>query len=425
MLYQLHELHRAWLAPVNHVAEASARILAAHAGFFPASSGVAAPMAAAYELLHRLGKDYPKPSFGVGRVEISGSQVAVIEQSVFELPFCRLLRFKRYGEDEGVIQALKQSPVVLVVAPLAGHHATLLRETVSALLVDHDVYVTDWHDARTVPVEHGRFTLEDYVGYLRAFIRRIEAPAGLHVIAVCQPGVPVLGVVSLMAAAGEAIPKSLTLMGSPIDTRVNPTRVNAFATERPLAWFERNVLCDVPARYRGRGRRVYPGFLQHASFVAMDPARHLRSHLDFFHDLVNGAVDAAAAHRRFYDEYNAVLDMPAEYYLDCIRIVFQEHQLARGLWDVGGQRVAPEAIRDSALLTIEGEHDDISGRGQTQAAHTICSSIPAHRKHHLTVAGAGHYGIFTGRRWRELVYPRVRDFIRSAARRASSPPPRT
>jgi poly(3-hydroxybutyrate) depolymerase len=414
MLYQLHDLHRAWLRPISHVAEASARILAAHAAFFPACSGVA-QMAAAYELLHRIGKDYPKPSFGVDRVEISGSQVAVIEHSVFELPFCRLLRFKRYGEDVGVVRALEQSPVVLLVSPLSGHHATLLRDTVSALLVDHDVYVTDWHNARSVPADQGGFTLEDYVGYVRAFCRRIDAPAGLHVIAVCQPGVPVLGAVSLMAAAGEAIPTSLTLMGSPIDARVNPTRVNAFATERPLAWFERNMLCTVPARYRGRGRRVYPGFLQHASFVAMDPTRHLRSHVDFFHHLVHGAVEDAEAHRRFYDEYNAVLDMPAEYYLDCIRIVFQEHRLARGLWCVGGERVAPEAIREIALLTIEGERDDISGLGQTQAAHTICTAIPTDRKHHLTVAGAGHYGIFTGRRWRELVYPRVRDFIRSCS----------
>jgi poly(3-hydroxybutyrate) depolymerase len=236
------------------------------------------------------------------------------------------------------------------------------------------------------------------------------------VISVCQPTVPVLAAVSLMAARGEATPRSLVLMGGPIDSRQSPTAVNNLATQKPLWWFESNVIQIVPANYPGRGRRVYPGFLQHTGFMAMNPERHAMSHWDFYQDLVKGDLEDAAAHRRFYDEYNAVLDMPAKYYLDTVRIVFQEHLLPRGLWDVAGERVDPAAIKDTALLTIEGELDDISGQGQTRAAHALCSGIAEADHAHMTVAGAGHYGIFSGRRWRTQVYPQVRDFI--AAHRA-------
>jgi len=284
---------------------------------------------------------------------------------------------------------------------------------VRALLADLKVYITDWVDARMVPNECGPFTLDDYVNYLREFMRHIGSKR-LHVMAVCQPTVPVLAATALLASAGETQPKSIILMGGSIDARRSPTKVNEFASANAIDWFERHLIQEVPGAYPGHGRPVYPGFLQHAGFMAMNPMRHIGSHWDFYQHLVQGDLDGAEEHRRFYDEYNAVLDMPAEYYLDCVRIVFQEHLLPRGLWHVGGARVAPEAIDHAALLTIEGELDDISGIGQTRAAHDLCTGIPADQKRHLTIEGAGHYGIFSGRRWRETVYPQVRDFIAAA-----------
>jgi len=272
------------------------------------------------------------------------------------------------------------------------------------------VYITDWVDARMVSKEHGTFSLDDYVAYIEEFIRFIGTD-NLHVMSVCQPTVPVLAAVSLMAARGEKTPRSMIMMGGPNDPRENPTEVNDLATEQPLSWFQGHVIHSVPYPYPGRGRQVYPGFLQHAGFLAMNPRRHLQSHWDFYQDLVRGDLQDAEAHRRFYDEYNAVLDMPAEYYLDTIRIVFQEFLLPRGLWDVRGERVDPSKIRDCALMTIEGQLDDISGRGQTRAAHKLCGGIAEEDHLHYTVRGAGHYGIFSGRRWREQVYPRVREFI--------------
>lgn len=370
-------------------------------------------IAAGYELIYRLGKEYPKPQFGIHTVNVAGTNVPVVEQTALTKPFCRLLRFKRYSDVLDVVSRFSESPVVLVVAPLSGHYATLLRDTVRTLLAEHDVYVTDWVDAKLVAKDQGPFTLEDYVAYIRQFIRHIGAER-VHVISVCQPCVPVLGAVSLMASAGEAVPRSLTMMGGPIDARRNPTQVNNLATTKSLEWFESHLLDYVPARYPGRGRRVYPGFLQHAGFIAMNPGRHMGSHWDFYRHLVHGDLEDAEAHRRFYDEYNAVLDLPAEYYLDCVRIVFQQYLLPRGLWNIGGELVRPAALSDTALFTIEGELDDISGLGQTQAAHDLCTNIAADRKRHLVVAGAGHYGIFSGRRWRERVYPQVRDFIASA-----------
>jgi poly(3-hydroxybutyrate) depolymerase len=373
----------------------------------------ASRVAAGYELLYRLGKTYGKPEFGIEDVQAHGARVPVVEQTVVSKPFCRLQRFKRYSDQTDVVARLKDDPVVLVVAPLSGHHATLLRDTVRSLLSAHKVYITDWNDARDIPADLGPFTLADYVGYIREFIRHIGAER-LHVIAVCQPAVPVLAAAALMAAAGEPLPRSLTLMGGSIDARRSPTQVNEFANRKSLAWFEHNLLHHVPAPYIGRGRRVYPGFLQHAGFMALNPLRHMRSHWDFFQHLVEGDETSADEHRRFYDEYNAVLDMPAEYYMDCIRIVFKEHLLPLGKWYVGGERVAPEKIHDTSLLTIEGELDDISGIGQTHAAQDLCTGIPDNRKRHVTVAKTGHYGIFSGRRWREIVYPQVRDFIASA-----------
>jgi poly(3-hydroxybutyrate) depolymerase len=410
MLYLVHEMQRIWLAPWVYGAEAAAKAFSAPGSWLSQLPG-AARVSAGYELFHRLGKDYEKPEFGIREVNAHGHTVPIIEQRVATTPFCNLVRFKRYADEPAVVEDLKDDPVVLVVAPLSGHHATLLRDTVRTLLQDHKVYITDWIDARMVPKDAGAFTLDDYVHTVRDFIRRIGA-ANLHVISVCQPTVPVLAAVSLMASAGEALPRSMTMMGGPIDTRLSPTQVNNLATTKPLSWFENHVIHEVPPSYPGRGRKVYPGFLQHTGFIAMNPSRHFQSHWDYYLDLVKGDDDDAMSHRKFYDEYNAVLDLPAEYYLDTIRVVFQQHLLPRGEWDVGGVRVAPSDITRSALMTIEGELDDISGLGQTQAAHALCSGIPAKKKQHLTVQGAGHYGIFSGRRWRETVYPQVREFIR-------------
>lgn len=409
LLYQMHELGRAWMAPMTYWAEANARMFSAP-GSWLSSLPYAPRVAAGYELLYRIGKDYEKPKFGIHAVEKSGRTCPVVEREAMRTPFCRLLRFKRFSDETDGVVDLKDDPTVLVVAPLSGHHSTLLRDTVQTLLRDHKVFITDWIDARMVPKDAGAFTLDDYVTTIENFIRHIGADK-LHVISVCQPTVPVLAAVSLMAARGEPTPRSLVMMGGPIDSRESPTAVNNLATQKPLWWFEQNVIHTVPANYPGGGRQVYPGFLQHLGFIAMNPERHVMSHWDFYQDLVKGDLDDADAHRRFYDEYNAVLDMPAEYYLDTIRVVFQEHLLPRGLWDVAGERVVPGAIRETALMTIEGELDDIAGVGQTRAAHRLCTGIPEANRVHLTAQGAGHYGIFSGRRWREQVYPQVRDFI--------------
>lgn len=410
MLYQIHEWQRSFLGPLSYFAQANARVLNDPANPFAQLPG-AQRMAAGYELIHRLGKEYEKPAFDIHSVNAHDHEIAVIERVALDKPFCQLKRFKRFSDDPATIAKMKNDPVVLVVAPLSGHHATLLRDTVRTLLGEHKVYVTDWIDARMVPADQGGFGLDDYVAYIEAFIRHVGA-SELHVISVCQPTVPVLAAVSLMAARGEDTPRSLTMMGGPIDPRRSPTSVNNLATTRPLSWFKGNVIHTVPSNYPGHGREVYPGFLQHAGFIAMNPSRHLRSHWDFYQDLLRGDLDDAESHRRFYDEYNAVLDMPARFYLDTIAIVFQQFLLPRGLWDVAGERVNPAAIKRSALLTVEGELDDISGLGQTQAAHELCSGIPAKRRAHKVIEGAGHYGIFSGRRWRETVYPQVRDFIR-------------
>ncbi len=408
-LYQYHELGRAMTAPLTYWAEANAKVFSASTSWLSSVPG-SDRLAAANELFYRVGKDYEKPEFAIHQVEKDGHDVPVVEKVIVEKPFCRLLRFKRYTDDAENILGMKDQPTVLVVAPLSGHHSTLLRDTVRTLLPDHKVYITDWVDARMVPKEAGGFTLDDYVAYVQEFIRVIGAEK-LHVMGVCQPVVPVLAAISLMASRGEATPLSMVLMGGPVDGRKSPTAVNNLATEKPLWWFENNVIHQVPANYPGKGRKVYPGFLQHMGFMAMNPERHFMSHWDFYQNLVKGDLDDAASHRRFYDEYNAVLDMPSEYYLDTIRIVFQDFLLPRGEWDVAGERVDPSAISGTALMTIEGELDDISGQGQTHASHGLCSAIPDDRRTQVTMQGVGHYGIFSGRRWRTQVYPKVREFI--------------
>jgi len=410
MLYQFHEFQRSMLHPLTAWAQATAKTFTNPLSPLSLVPG-ATRMAAGYELMYRLGKAYEKPAFDIRSVRSNGRDIPIVEQTIIEKPFCKLVRFKRYADDPETIKLLKDEPVVLVCAPLSGHHATLLRDTVRTLLQDHKVYVTDWIDARMVPIDQGPFHLADYITYIQEFIRHIGADK-LHVISVCQPTVPVLAAISLMASAGEATPLTMTMMGGPIDARRSPTAVNSLATNKSFSWFENNVIDTVPANYPGHGRRVYPGFLQHAGFVAMNPDRHVTSHYDYYLSLIQGDADDAEAHVRFYDEYNAVLDMAAEYYLDTIREVFQEFRLANGSWEIKGDLVKPQDIKTSALLTIEGELDDISGTGQTAAAHDLCAGIPAARKQHITAEKCGHYGIFSGRRWRENIYPELRDFIR-------------
>ncbi len=403
MLYALHELQHTMLAPFATAASAS-QALFSHPHSPWAYLPVSRSMAAANELVTRLVRRYEKPDWGLPTTTVAGKPVPVHVEKVLRKPFCHLLHFRREG-------VKRTDPPVLIVAPLSGHHSTLLRDTVRAMMPEHEVYITDWLDARLVPAHEGPFHLDDYVHYVQEFIRLLGPE--VHVISVCQPTVPVLAAVSLMADAGDAVaPRTMVMMGGPIDTRRSPTVVNNFATGRPLSWFESRVIQRVPARYPGFGRRVYPGFLQHASFIAMNAHRHVEAHRDFFNHLVVGDGESAEAHRRFYDEYNAVLDMAAEYYLETLRVVFKEHALPNGTWDVRGQRVRPEAIRKTALFTIEGELDDISGVGQTEAAHGLCRGIPAARRDHFLVEGVGHYGIFSGRRYREKIYPRIRGFIR-------------
>ena len=418
MLYQFFETQRALLSPFSEFASASAKLYS-----HPLSPFTHTPMAqrvsAGLDLMHRLAKDYEKPEFNIRGVEVDGVEVAVQELVPITKPFCRLLRFKRYTDDVAVLTKMKDQPTVLVVAPLSGHHSTLLRETVRTLLKDHKVYITDWTDARMVPTDVGAFHLDDYIAYVQEFIRHVGPNS--HVMSVCQPTVPVLAAISLMASNGEPTPITMTMMGGPIDARKSPTAVNNLAMNKSHSWFENNVIFRVPTNFPGAGRAVYPGFLQHTGFVAMNPDRHLSSHYDYFLDLVRGDGDSAESHRQFYDEYNAVLDMPAEYYLETIKTVFQDFALVNGTWEVNGQLVRPQDIKTTALLTVEGELDDISGAGQTRAAHDLCEGIPKGHQFHYDAIGAGHYGIFSGRRWREKVYPEVRDFIAKYQAKPLSP----
>jgi poly(3-hydroxybutyrate) depolymerase len=418
MLYQLYESQRALLSPFAEFASATSKLYNHPLSPFAHTPG-AQRVSAGLDLMHRLSKEYEKPEFGINSVKVGGVDVAVQQQVAIEKPFCRLLRFKRFTDDLPMLTRMKDQPTVLVVAPLSGHHSTLLRETVRELLRNHKVFITDWSDARMVPLEAGPFHLDDYIAYVQEFIRHIGAD--VNVISVCQPTVPVLAAISLMASNGEKTPRTMTMMGGPIDARLSPTAVNNLATNKPYSWFEANVIYRVPTNFPGSGRAVYPGFLQHTGFVAMNPDRHMSSHYDYFLDLVRGDDSSAEFHRDFYDEYNAVLDMPAEYYLDTIKTVFQDFALVNGTWKVKGQLVRPQDIQGTALLTIEGELDDISGAGQTRAAHGLCTGIPKERQFHYDAIGAGHYGIFSGRRWREKVYPAVSEFIANHQGVAAAP----
>ena len=418
MLYQIYDTQRSMMEPFADWAQTASKLFSNP--LLPFSHlPMAQRISAAYDLIYRLGKDYEKPEFGLRSIDVNGVEVAIHERVEITKPFCELRRFKRFSDDSATLDRLKGQPAVLIVAPLSGHYATLLRDTVKTMLKDHKVYITDWKNARLVPLEDGDFHLDDYVNYVQDFIRHLQSKYGhCHVMSVCQPTVPVLAAVSLMASRGELTPLTMTMMGGPIDARKSPTAVNNLATQRSIEWFENNVIYRVPSTFPGAGRRVYPGFLQHTGFVAMNPDRHLNSHYDYFQDLVKGDKESTEAHRKFYDEYNAVLDMDAHYYLETIQTVFREFKLVNGTWDVTNpkgktERVRPQDIRATALLTVEGELDDISGSGQTAAAHDLCTGIARAHRQHYEVKGAGHYGIFSGRRWRERVYPEVKAFIQA------------
>ncbi len=420
MLYQIFETQRSIMEPFSDLAQAAAKLYSNPLSPI-AQTPLAQRVSAAYALMHRLGKDYEKPEFGIKTVKVNKTDVAIHERIEIDKPFCELRRFKRFSDDPATLTQLKAQPAVLIVAPLSGHYATLLRDTVRTMLQDHKVYITDWKNARLVPMSEGEFHLDDYINYVQEFIRHLQSIYGnCHIVSVCQPTVPVMAAVSLMASRGEKTPLTMTMMGGPIDARKSPTSVNNLATNKSFEWFENNVIYRVPANFPGAGRRVYPGFLQYTGFVAMNPDRHATSHYDYFKDLIKGDDASAEAHRKFYDEYNAVLDMDADYYLETIQTVFQDFKLVNGTWDVKGvdgkvERVRPQDIQGTALMTVEGELDDISGSGQTRAAQDMCTGVADSDRLHLEVPGAGHYGIFSGSRWRTIVYPQVVKFIKSHA----------
>jgi len=370
-------------------------------------SNLARTVAAQCEVMARLTRRYDKPRFAIDAVETKAGLVGVTERVVERRPFCQLVHFAKDAGPAG--------PQVLVVAPMSGHHATLLRGTVADLLPDHDVYVTDWIDARDVHRSEGTFDLDDYIAYLIGHLRLLGPET--HVVAVCQPTVPVLAAVAVMAAARDPDqPRSMILMGGPIDPRAAPTAVTRLAETRTIEWFEHNVVTTVPLYYPGADRRVYPGFLQLSGFMAMNPDRHIGAHLELFRDLVIGDEAGAGAHKRFYDEYFAVMDLPAEFYLQTVRQVFQEHALPTGRMRWRGHKVEPAAIRRTAMMTIEGENDDISAPGQTVAAHALATGLADGKRAHHLQAGVGHFGVFNGRRWRGETLPKVRAFIRASAR---------
>jgi polyhydroxyalkanoate depolymerase len=362
-------------------------------------------LAAAYELIARAGLSHTRPPFGVGSVTVGNREVEVHEEAVLTTPFATLLHFKK--------DVATEQPRVLLVAPLSGHFATLLRATVKTMLPEHDVYITDWHNARDVPLTAGRFGVDEYTEHIIKFLEALGP--GAHVLAVCQPCVAVLAAVALMAQDGNpAQPRSMTLMAGPIDTRVNPTTVNALAKKHSIDWFERRLTTSVPLRYPGAFRRVYPGFMQLVAFMSMNLERHVKAHKDLYENLANGEFEKAAIIKSFYDEYFAVLDLTAEFYLETVELIFQEHALPLGELTWRGEKVDPSAIRKTMLLTVEGERDDICAVGQTVAAHDLCSKLRPYLKRHHMQPGVGHYGVFSGKRWENQIYPIVKNVILSS-----------
>ena len=403
MLYEAYQVHNDVLGPVRLMAE-TFRCLFNQPWPLFANAPLVRSASAAMELLSNAGMSHRRPDFGIHAVIVEGQEVAVTEEVVAADPFCNLLHFRK--------DKAWEAPTILVVAPLSGHFPTLLRGTVQALLPDHDVFVTDWANARNVPLLHGRFGLDDFVDLLIRFISLLGP--GVHVMAVCQPSVPVLAAVSLLAAGGDHCqPASMILMGGPIDPRANPTEVNRFAEAHSLDWFERTVITTVPGRYPGAFRRVYPGFLQLAGFLSMNLDRHVSAHCGMFHNLVRGDGDSAATTRAFYKEYSSVMDLPADFYLHTIKRVFHDCDLAQGRLRVRGDLVEPAAIERTSLMTVEGERDDVCAPGQTAAAHRLCTRIAPEKKTHHLQPKVGHYGVFHGRRWQTETYPKVQAFIRA------------
>ena len=401
MLYAAYQTHADIMVPVRSWALAGLDILAPWARDSEALKHLR-NLTAAYELIARAGLTHVRPPYGIASVRVGNRDVAVTEEAVASTAFGTLLNFRK---DVEIAQ-----PRVLVVAPLSGHFATLMRSLVRTLLPEHDVCITDWHNARDAGMEHGRFGFDDYITHVIQWLETMGP--GTHVIAVCQPCVQVLAAAAVMAEAkNPAQPRSMTLMAGPIDTRVNPTKVNELAMSKPIEWFEQNLIAEVPSRYPGAGRKVYPGFVQLAAFMSMNIDRHRKAHMELYENLAKGELEKAQVTKDFYDEYFAVLDLTAEFYLETVQWVFQEARLAKGELTYQGRLVDPKAIRRTALLTVEGERDDICAMGQTSAAHDLCKGLKPYMKRHHMQAGVGHYGVFSGKRWETQVYPIVRNMM--------------
>jgi polyhydroxyalkanoate depolymerase len=371
----------------------------------PAANYLFRSIAAGAEIISRSHLIHERPPYGIERVTVEGKSLAITEEIALEMPFGNLVHFRK--------ESGSRQPRVLLAAPMAGHFPTLLRGTAQTLLADHDVYITDWKSGRDVSLTEGRFGTDEYIDHLIAFFGHIGP--GAHGVAVCQPCPSMLAATALMAEDSHpATPKSLVLMAGPVDTTINPTKVNILANEHPTEWFEKNLITTVPRRYAGAHRRVYPGFLQLSAFMTMNLSRHVRAHMDLFSHILKGELAKADANRRFYDEYFSVADLPAEFYLETVRKIFQEHHLARGVYTYRNRKVDPRAIRKTSLLTVEGERDDICGLGQTMAAQDLLSSVKPFRKKHYVQAGVGHYGVFSGTKWQTQIYPVVRSTIHAA-----------
>jgi len=404
MLYDAYQAQQDMFAPMRAGADLvkaafSDTVLGPTANYFFRSIAAAAEIVSRSHLIH------DRPPYGIETVVSEGKPVAVHEEVALEMPFGNLVHFRKEGTPG--------QPKVLLAAPMAGHFPTLLRHTAQTMLADHDVYITDWKSGRDVPLALGPFGTDDYVDHLKAFFSHIGP--GVHGMAVCQPCPAMLATTALMAEDNHpATPRSLTLMAGPVDTSINPTKVNTLANEHPIEWFEQNLITTVPRRYAGAHRRVYPGFLQLSAFMTMNMSRHVRAHMDLFSHILKGEIDKASANRKFYDEYFSVADLPGEFYLETVQKVFQEHHLARGIASYRNRRIDPRAIRKTSLLTVEGERDDICGLGQTMAAQDLLSSVKPFRKKHYVQAGVGHYGVFSGTRWQTQIYPIVRNTILAA-----------
>ncbi|HUC51000.1 MAG TPA: polyhydroxyalkanoate depolymerase [Xanthobacteraceae bacterium] len=406
MLYLAYQLHSDIMTPIRAWAGSWVDI-AANSGGAPllADHPAMRNLTAVYELIARAGLTHTRPPFGIDSVTVGNRDVEVREEAVLTTPFGTLLHFKK--------DVATEQPRVLLVAPLSGHFATLLRATVKTMLPEHDVYITDWHNARDVPLTAGRFGVDEYTDHIIKFLEALGP--GAHVLAVCQPCVAVLAAVAVMAQAGNpAQPRSMTLMAGPIDTRINPTTVNELAKKHSIDWFERTLTASVPLRYPGAFRRVYPGFVQLVAFMSMNLERHVKAHKELYENLANGELEKAAVTKAFYDEYFAVLDLTAEFYLETVQLIFQDHALPLGRLEWHGQKVDPSAIRKTMLLTVEGERDDICAVGQTVAAHDLCSKLRPYLKRHHMQAGVGHYGVFSGKRWENQIYPILKNVVLSS-----------